>query len=124
MAGLQQQGYAIIEHGYPFLGRLRVVAESDEIHREIVVNPGTGEILRDYAICLTDIQHPVPDLDGADSDGTVPSITVSRSPGTKPRDAGNGNAGDATPAAVTGMPTIGTVGDPNEGECDRSSSCP
>ena len=55
LAGLQAQGYTVIEKGYTFLGRLRIVAESSEIHREIVVNPGTGEILRDYAIYLIDM---------------------------------------------------------------------
>ena len=55
VTGLQAQGYVILEQGYTFLGRLRVVAENDEVHREIVVNPGTGEILRDYAILLSNI---------------------------------------------------------------------
>ena len=55
LAGLQAQGYTVIEKGYTFLGRLRIVAESSEIYREIVVNPATGEILRDYAIYLTNM---------------------------------------------------------------------
>lgn len=52
LASLEGQGYVILEHGYTFLGRLRIVAENGLYHREIVVNPGTGEILRDYAVTL------------------------------------------------------------------------
>lgn len=52
LASLEGQGYVILEQGYTFLGRLRIVAENGMYHREIVVNPGTGEILRDYAVTL------------------------------------------------------------------------
>jgi hypothetical protein len=52
LGSLAAQGYVILEQGYTFLGRLRIVAENDRFHREIVVNPGTGEILRDYAVKL------------------------------------------------------------------------
>jgi hypothetical protein len=48
-AELQAQGYEIVEANRTWLGRLRFVAETDHIRREIVVNPGTGEILRDYS---------------------------------------------------------------------------
>lgn len=56
LENLAVQGYQIVEHGYTFLGRLRIVAENGIYHREIVVNPGTGEILRDYAITLPQSQ--------------------------------------------------------------------
>jgi hypothetical protein len=52
LTSLVDQGYTIIEHGYTFLGRLRIVAVNEEFQREIVVNPGTGEVLRDYAFSL------------------------------------------------------------------------
>lgn len=57
---LAAQGYVILEQGYTFLGRLRIVAENDRFRREIVVNPGTGEILRDYAVTLPH-RHEDPD---------------------------------------------------------------
>ncbi len=50
IASLESQGYTIVERGFTFLGRLRVVAENEEYHRELVFNSGTGEILRDYAM--------------------------------------------------------------------------
>ena len=62
LTGLHDQGFTVLEKGYTFLGRLRIVAESDNVHRELVVNPGTGEILRDYAVYLTDLPGAKPDV--------------------------------------------------------------
>lgn len=45
---LQDQGYSGIQVGHTLLGRLRIVAQLDGMQREIVINPYTGEILRDY----------------------------------------------------------------------------
>ena len=50
IASLETQGYTILERGYTFLGRWRVVVENADYHRELVFNPGTGEILRDYTV--------------------------------------------------------------------------
>lgn len=47
---LRAQGYSRIEVSRTFLGRTRIVATSDEIWREIVINPNTGLILRDYFV--------------------------------------------------------------------------
>lgn len=45
---LREQGYQRIETSYTWLGRLRVNAIQGDMRREIVINPNTGEILRDY----------------------------------------------------------------------------
>jgi hypothetical protein len=55
LSSLTEQGYTILEDGYTWLGRLRIVAENGTLHREIVVNPGTGEVLRDYAVRIDDL---------------------------------------------------------------------
>jgi hypothetical protein len=52
VAQLRGQGYDVLEMHDTWLGRVRVIAETDTIRREIVFNPGTGEILRDYAVDL------------------------------------------------------------------------
>lgn len=44
---LRKQGFNGIESTRTLLGRARVVAERGEYRREIVLNPGSGEILRD-----------------------------------------------------------------------------
>lgn len=46
-AQLQQQGYLQISVSSTLLGRTRIVAESTTGSREIIMNPRTGEILRD-----------------------------------------------------------------------------
>lgn len=46
---LRLQGYGQIQISRTWLGRLRLQARSGDLLREIVVNPNTGEILRDYA---------------------------------------------------------------------------
>uniref|UniRef100_UPI004048CC68 hypothetical protein n=1 Tax=Yoonia sp. TaxID=2212373 RepID=UPI004048CC68 len=45
---LAQQGFSEIEVARTFLGRIRIQAYSDTLVRELVFNPVTGEILRDY----------------------------------------------------------------------------
>ncbi len=55
---LVTQGYEIVQMNRTWLGRVRIVAESDEVRREIVINPYTGEVLRDYSVLLADIPEP------------------------------------------------------------------
>ena len=45
---LRDQGFAGIEVNRTLLGRLRITAQSRKLEREIILNPATGEILRDY----------------------------------------------------------------------------
>jgi hypothetical protein len=45
---LTEQGFGEFEISRTFLGRVRVVTQSEQLERELVFNPNTGEILRDY----------------------------------------------------------------------------
>ncbi|MBO9477469.1 hypothetical protein J7382_07975 [Shimia sp. R11_0] len=45
---LRGQGYSDIEISRTWLGRARIEAQRGTVEREIIVNPRTGEILRDY----------------------------------------------------------------------------
>lgn len=47
VAQLQKQGYDRIKTEETWLGRVRIVAEREGGSREIILNPRTGEILRD-----------------------------------------------------------------------------
>lgn len=47
MAQLQREGYARISMTTTLLGRIRIQAEGQKGQREIVLNPRTGEVLRD-----------------------------------------------------------------------------
>ena len=84
---LTAQGYVILEQGYTWLGRLRIVAENGELHRELVINPGTGEILRDYAVLIGNMSPPA----------AVASSQSSRGSGSS---AGAAVAASADPAKV------------------------
>ena len=57
LAQLESQGYTVLEQNRTWLGRERILAENDEIRREIVFNPGTGEILRDYSVLLAVLEQ-------------------------------------------------------------------
>jgi hypothetical protein len=48
VAELQDDGYADIRISSTLLGRMRFIANKPGARREIVVNPRTGEVLRDY----------------------------------------------------------------------------
>lgn len=48
IAQLTAQGYSEIEVSRTFLGRVRIEAYGNGIEREIILNPSSGEILRDY----------------------------------------------------------------------------
>ena len=74
VAQLRRQGFSQVEVSRTLLGRIRLVAQSDTRWREIIVNPSTGEILRDYSELLvaSDNDDPVlldPAYQGASSGG-------------------------------------------------------
>jgi hypothetical protein len=47
VAQLKEQGFAIVLVENTWLGRIRVLAQTDQGTREIILNPTTGEVLRD-----------------------------------------------------------------------------
>ena len=48
VAQLTEQGFRNISVSRTLLGRVRILAVSSDLRREIVFNPATGEIIRDY----------------------------------------------------------------------------
>jgi hypothetical protein len=110
LAGLEGQGYTVIEKGYTFLGRLRIVAENDQIHREIVVNPGTGEILRDYAIYLSDLRQSPKAQSASENSNHDNSVSVAQTLTGRATDAvPTGTAGVAVSALTPGSSTLGSA---------------
>jgi len=84
---LQKQGYSDVRVGRTLLGRTRIVAEGEGREREIVVNPRTGEILRDVweventADLLDDAATPEIPADITDSDSDRQDQDGETSPG-------------------------------------------
>lgn len=61
IANLKAQGYHVVQQDRTWLGRMWILARSDTMQREVVFNPGTGEVLRDYVVTLASLQqngHP------------------------------------------------------------------
>ena len=83
MAALAENGYEIISTNKTWLGRIRIVAEKDGARREIVFIPGTGEVLRDFAMFL-----PTDSSDDSDNN----SIAAAGKPATTAVRAGNAAA--------------------------------
>lgn len=90
LSTLRDRGYRILEDERTWLGRQRIIAEKNGARRELVFNPGTGEILRDYSFRVETGESPR---------GTTGTAT------------GSGNTGVATAAAAEpGMSVGDTVG--------------
>jgi hypothetical protein len=122
-AELQAQGYEIVEANRTWLGRLRFVAETSQIRREIVVNPGTGEILRDYSVLLStqeqrlragssnEPRRPPAAVSGGVTAGKKLDPSPARLPNAQAPDP-VGGAGADDPAAVPGPVAPDEVPDP------------
>ena len=78
---LQRKGYSRIDVSRTLLGRTRITAESASARREIIVDPRTGEILRDLT-------------EGADSAGSGLISTTDDDDGGRGRGRGRGRGGD------------------------------
>lgn len=89
---LRDDGFREVRINRTFLGRLRFVAENREERREIIVNPATGVILRDYVRFLSDNDGSSGSAfgggSGNDDDGDVPSV------GSDDDDHGSGGRDD------------------------------
>ncbi len=77
---LRQQGFSEFVVSRTLLGRLHILAFSADYRRELVLNPNTGEILRDYLTAL----------DGS----AVMPIIVAPDSGRDDDNSGRGNGDD------------------------------
>ena len=80
IANLKAQGFAVVQMDRTWLGRMWVLARNSEVQREVVFNPVTGEILRDYTVLLATLNAP----DQRGSDRTAASSGAPAMGGTPP----------------------------------------
>ncbi len=113
---LAEQGYHDIEVSRTFLGRARIEAEKDGIEREIIVNPRSGEILRDY--WEEDDDHKVlgHGSEKSEKNGTLPNASSSQE--GAPPDNSPGGGGDK---ASTGGKEASGRNNENRGNADRGN---
>jgi len=84
---LREEGYRNFEISSTFLGRTRIVASSATRRREVVLNPRTGEILRDYWVNL--------DNSNAASGGAVSDDEPEAGSDDEPEDEAGDESGDS-----------------------------
>lgn len=113
---LRAQGFNQITVNRTFLGRIKIEAQASKLHREIVLNPKTGEILRDY----TDVSDSESRYAGSDR-GTAPGRTAVDSGLTSPTGIGTSTSVDAgvtsgITGGITGGTTAGTTGSVGPGD--------
>ena len=106
-AQLQEQGFTVIEVRRTFLGRIRFIAESAYLYRELVINPQTGEILRDY----------VRDIDGDKNHDRNPRILNPNHNPSHTNDDCDGNGGSSNDDDDY---TEGAEGDDESDDADES----
>lgn len=77
VASLEEQGYHVVTRDRTWLGRIWLLVENGDVRREIVFNPGTGEIMRDYAVMIGATERD----SSRSSTGTTPSVAASSTKG-------------------------------------------
>ena len=116
---LREQGYVEFAVTRTLLGRVRVVALApDGEQREIVFNPATGEILRDYSEAADGSAAPRV-LDRPDPAGRPP--TGSSPAAASPQPGGNG-ASDPAGGSPSGGGNDGNRGHGNDEDGDDSGN--
>jgi hypothetical protein len=103
---LREQGFAQITVKRTWLGRTRIVAVSGNITREIIIDPRTGEILRDLSRSASGAVVIDPFGSGSREDRVRTSL--------------GGDTGDDDPIADTGGEDDDPVDDPSDDPDDSS----
>ncbi|PYF09458.1 hypothetical protein C8J30_10830 [Rhodobacter viridis] len=108
VAQLRAQGFKQINVSRTFLGRVKIEAQAPAVHREIVLNPKTGEILRDYT-------------DAHDSDNRYAGSDRSTALGSTTAGSGLTGATDVGTASAVGAGiSSGAVGGVGVGDATAS----
>jgi hypothetical protein len=105
VAELQKQGYFDIDVGQTLLGRTRITATSKTYDREIVLDPRTGEVLRDYWQIV----------EGANPSSGSGSVIAN------PDDSGSGSSGSGSSGSGSGSGS-GSSGSGSGGSGSNSGS--
>ncbi len=118
VAELQQQGYGRIETEVTWLGRVRIVAERKGGSREIILNPRTGEILRDLWL-LADGGSGESRIIGDDDYGDDDSSNSGSGSSGSDDSGTSGSGSDSSGSGGSGSDDSGSSG---SGSDDSSSS--
>lgn len=106
LSTLRERGYRIVEDERTWLGRQRVVAEKNGARREVVFNPGTGEILRDYSFRLGESDAKGAATSAASTHGGIAvgiASSADGTPGLSVSDSVGGRVGDGPSNVSAGV---------------------
>ena len=128
---LADQGYSNFKIGATLLGRIRIVADSANGRREIILNPKTGEILRDVFIdaagnpIVSSIFASETDGNtaGGNTSGSDDDNSGSGSGGSVDDNSGSGSDGDSSGSGSDGDSSgSGSDGDSSGSGSDDDNS--
>lgn len=97
---LRSQGFADVSVSRTLLGRTRIVADGKPGHREIVLDPRTGEVLRD--LFLESGRNGAQASDSGKDGSSGNSGSGSGSSGSGSGDSGSGNSGSGSSGSGSG----------------------
>ncbi|MEM8978871.1 MAG: hypothetical protein AAGD04_05265 [Pseudomonadota bacterium] len=127
---LTAQGFEITKMRRTFLGRVRIEAQSEDLERELVFNPNTGEVLRDYWEARA---RNATTEDGEDGAQTAPDINLLSPTGERgagatgedtPGDSPSGNGFDGFSGGPSGGFGDGQFNGPSNGSGNNSGDGP
>ena len=117
-AEIRDQGFTIVRVQRTLLGRVRIIGQSADYRREVVIDPTTGEIRRDLLI-------PRQGSGASQGAGARPELGTSRDIGKIEEDAPPADAEPAEPARATSAnwgggwgPQDEPAGEPGEDKAD------
>jgi uncharacterized membrane protein YgcG len=116
---LRAQGYTEFTVSTTWLGRLRILAISPKYRREIIANPRTGEILRDYWVLIGEGAGSSDILDPEDNNSSG-KRNKGGSGGGSGSGSGSGSGGSGSGGSGSGGSGSGQDDD-DESDSDSSS---
>ncbi len=127
VAQLRGQGYREINVETTMLGRVRIVAARGGASREIILNPRTGEILRD--VLLAEDGRVLPEIAGGDNSGKGSSQGDGSDSSGSGDDGSDDNGSDSSGSGDNGSGDNGSEdhdsgddGSEDHGDSDNSGS--
>jgi len=118
---LRAQGYTEFTISTTWLGRLRILALSPKYRREIIANPRTGEILRDYWVLIGEGSGSSDILDPEDNGSSGKRKKGGSGGGSGSSGSGGGSSGGSG-SGGSGSSGSGSHGDDDDNDSGSDSS--
>ncbi len=118
---LQEQGYKRFRINRTWLGRLRIRAISDMYRREIIMNPKTGEILRDFWELIGVERESKSGLFNPDDDGGYHEYGDYDDDDHDNSGSGSSNSGSGSGSSGSGSSGSGSGHDDDDDDDDDNS---